>query len=258
MTYPPLTEDELIAYFEDALPPDARARIETRLATDPQAQATLLGWSQQNADIRALYGAPGDDLDNTPVPAHLSAALHTRPPARAHPLRAAVVIGLLALGGATGWFGHAGLYSTTFAPIDGQTLAQAAISAHDTYVVEVVHPVEVPATQRDHMDTWMSKRMGTRLSPPDLGSAGFVLMGGRILPSDSGPAGLYMYENADGQRITLYVSHQQGHDTAFRFAGEDATQSLLWSDRGLGYALTGAMPRERLREMAKTAYDQLL
>lgn len=248
MTHAPLTDEDLVAYFEEALPASERAALETRIQADPQAQAKLLEWARQNAEIQALYADPG------PTPDRLSAALH--PPARPDraPLRIAAMLGFLAVGATGGWFSHASLRPT--AP--EQMLAEAAIRAHDTYVVEVVHPVEVPATQRAHMDSWMSKRMGTEMRPPDLAASGYALMGGRILPSDDGPAGLYMYENADGKRITLYVSHQPGGDSAFQFTDAGPVQSLHWSDGGLGYALTGDMPRDRLKTVAKTAYDQLL
>lgn len=250
MTDPrPLSDEELIAYFEGALFPEAAASVEARLASDPQAQAKLADWAQQNTDLRALFSAP----DSTPIPSRLTDTLRAAPE-RPPYLRVAAIAGLLLIGAAGGWLGHAARHPTPAT----LTLAQAAITAHDTYVVEVVHPVEVPATQRAHMDAWMSKRMGTKMQPPDLSAAGFSLMGGRILPSSDSPAGLYMYENADGLRITLYVAHQPGNDSAFQFAGQDSTQSLQWSDNGLGYALTGPLPREQLKDMAKTAYDQLL
>jgi len=169
--------------------------------------------------------------------------------------RRGLLLALLAIGGTGGWVSHAWL-----GPEAGATqLAEAALTAHGTYVVEVVHPVEVPASQREHLDTWMSKRMGTQMRPPDLAASGFALMGGRILPSEDGPAGLYMYENADGKRITLYVSPQRDKaDSAFEYAGHGTTQSLYWKDGGLGYAVVGDMPRDRLRDLAIEAYDQLL
>ncbi|WP_095588302.1 anti-sigma factor family protein [Actibacterium ureilyticum] len=252
MTPDRLTEDELIAYFEDALPPADRARVAARLEHDPEAQAQLADWARQNADIRALYA----DQADTPVPDRLRAALHRAPPPRRFwPQQVAAMLAVLGVGLAGGWTTHAALQP----PPEATRLAQAAISAHDTYVVEVVHPVEVASDQRDHMDTWMSNRMGTQMRPPDLAAAGFTLMGGRILPTAGDrPAGLYMYENADGQRITLYVSHQPSGNSAFQFAGDGTTQSLYWTDDGLGYALVGAMPRDRLKTVAKQAYDQLL
>lgn len=249
MTHRPLTDEELVAFFEDALQPDARAALETRLSQDPEAQAKLIDWSRQNAEIQALYGPAAD----TPIPQRLTDSLH-RPRHRRQAPRVAAMLSALAIGAAAGWMSHAGLSANAPTP----QMAQAAIKAHDTYVVEVVHPVEVPATQRAHMDSWMSKRVGAQLSPPDLSAAGFVLMGGRILPADSGTAGLYMYEDADGQRITLYVTRAARTDRAFQFTGQGQTQSLHWADGGLGYALTGTLPRNTLRSMAEHAYDQML
>lgn len=251
MTQTRLTDEELIAYFEDTLAPPDRAAFEARLEHDPQAQAKLIDWARQNVEIQALFG---DEAD-APVPERLREVLHRSPqPRRFWPQQIAAMLAVLGVGLAGGWTTHAALQS----PPEATRLAQAAISAHDTYVVEVVHPVEVASDQRDHMDTWMSNRMGTQMRPPDLAAAGFTLMGGRILPAGDRPAGLYMYENADGQRITLYVSHQASGNSAFQFAGEGATQSLYWTDDGLGYALVGEMPRDRLKTVAKQAYDQLL
>jgi anti-sigma factor RsiW len=254
MTQPhtPLSDEELLAYAHDALPPEARAALGARLAGDPEARARLDDWAAQDAAIGALYDAPA----TAPVPERLRGVLRRPAPRRARaPLRVAAMLALVATGAAGGWLGHARL-----APAGGaMALAEAALTAHGTYVVEVVHPVEVPATQREHLDTWMSKRMGTRMRPPDLAASGFTLMGGRILPSEDGPAGLYMYENADGKRVTLYVSPQRDKaDSAFEYAGQGATQSLYWKDGGLGYAVVGDMPRDRLRDLAMEAYDQLL
>jgi len=254
MTKPqtPLSDEELIGYFHDALPPEARALVEARLAGDAEAQARLADWAAQDAAIGALYDGPA----HAPVPERLTGVLRRPAPRRGRaPLRLAAALALLAVGGAGGWLGHARL-----APANGAVdLAEAALTAHGTYVVEVIHPIEVPATQREHLDTWMSKRMGTQMRPPDLAASGFALMGGRILPSGDGPAGLYMYENADGKRITLYISPQRDEaDSAFEYAGHGPTQSLYWKDGGLGYAVVGDMPRDRLRDLAIEAYDQLL
>lgn len=255
MTQPhtPLSDEDLIAYFQDALPREAKAALESRLAGDPEAKAKLEDWAAQDVAIRALYDTPADAA----VPERLTDVLRAPATPRRYraPLQVAAMLALLAVGGTGGWLGHAWV-----SPTAGATqLAEAALTAHGTYVVEVVHPVEVPATQREHLDTWMSKRLGTQMRPPDLAASGFTLMGGRILPSEDGPAGLYMYENADGKRITLYVSPQRdAGDSAFQFAGHGETQSLFWKDRGLGYAVVGDMPRDRLRDLAEQAYDQML
>lgn len=247
-----LTDEDLLAYHHGALSEDDRAALTARIAADPEAQAKLDDWARQDEAIHALYADAG------PVPERLTDVLRRPAPGRTRRgagLRVAAMVALLAIGGIGGWTGHGALAPATTAG----TLARAALTAHDTYAVEVVHPVEVPASQRDHLETWISKRVGTRLRPPDLTASGFVLMGGRVLPSDDGPAGLFMYENGEGTRITLYVAPQKaGGDSAFRYAGEGATQGLYWQDGALGYAVVGQMPRDRLRNLAEEAYDQML
>jgi len=50
-----------------------------------------------------------------------------------------------------------------------------------------------------------------------------------------------MYQDARGQRLTLYVSRQRGEprDTAFRFSQEDRVSVFYWVDGNFGYALSG-------------------
>ena len=160
------------------------------------------------------------------------------------------MVGLRTLGGLGGWIGRGALAPMT----SGNDLAQAALKAHDTYVVEVVHPVEVPASQRDHLESWISKSVGAPLVPPDLAASGFALMGGRVLPSEDGTAGLFMYENDAGTRITLYIApqHSGGH-RAFRSAGEGATPGPYWQDGPLGHAGLGHIPVDHLRARAAPA-----
>ena len=53
------------------------------------------------------------------------------------------------------------------------------------YSPDVRRPVEVTADQEDQLVKWLSKRLGTPVSPPKLGALGYELIGGRLLP----PAG---------------------------------------------------------------------
>ncbi|MBD3786402.1 MAG: anti-sigma factor, partial [Sphingomonadales bacterium] len=141
-------------------------------------------------------------------------------------------------------------------------LAAEAQTAHAVYAVEVAHPVEIAVTDdtaaEPHLMAWLSKRLGHPLAAPDLGAQGFTLIGGRLLPADQGPAAQLMYEDATGQRVTLYVAAMTGSETAFRFReGEDGTASLIWVAAGLGFALSGPMDREALWPLAEAAYHDL-
>ncbi len=254
----PLSDDELLAYLEGAGSAEAKAQMTTRLTADPAARATLAEWQRQNAAIDALY----QPMAQEPVPERLlkvirqaEAQTAARATNRQRLWQVAAVIALMSVGTSAGWFAR-GLFPA--APVE-RSLASAAMQAHATYVVEVLHPVEVQASEVRHLETWLSKRLGYDIRPPDFAAAGFVLMGGRVVPSDQGAAALFMYDNAQGQRITLYVAPQgAASTTAFQFAQSGALQSFYWMDRDLSYAVVGEIPRGDLRRVALAAYDQLI
>lgn len=255
-----LTEAELLDYAAGLLPADVMSAMSVRLASDPAAQATLTEWQRQDAAIEALY----QPVTREPVPDRLSDVIRRAEAEDAAQAKGrtqdrlwlvAATIAALAVGTGTGWFAR----DLTTPGAASQTLAANAMRAHDTYVVEVAHPVEVAASDAEHLNAWMSKRLGHETRPPDFAATGFTLMGGRIVPSDQGAAALYMYEDAEGQRITLYIApHGASSTTAFQFAEEGATHSFYWMDHDLSYAVVGTVPREVLRRIALAAYDQLI
>lgn len=78
---------------------------------------------------------------------------------------------MLAIGGVGGYvagIGHFGLED----PAKDQ-LAEQAIAAHVIYAAEKRHAVEVPASDKDHLQTWLSNRVGLKLVAPDLAAEGF-------------------------------------------------------------------------------------
>ncbi len=251
---PPLSDDDLLAWHSGTLPPDAASRIAVRLADDPSAQAMLADWAAQDAALAALYAPIADE----PVPARLRDVIRraeAAPPLRNPLWQVAALLAVLVVGAAVGWVARD---ATAIAP-QLASLQMNAVQAHQTFVAEVRHPVEVPASDSAHLNTWMSKRMGRDMQPPDFAGAGFALLGGRIVPSPSGPAAFYMYEDAAGARVTLYILPQdQGNGAAFQFASDGATNTVFWSDEGLSCAVVGDLPRKALREIADAAYDQLL
>jgi anti-sigma factor RsiW len=123
----------------------------------------------------------------------------------------------------------------------------------------VRHPVEVGADQQAHLVAWLSKRLGASLKVPHLGGIGYTLVGGRLLPGDRGPAAQFMYQDAKGQRLTLYVraNRDDSHETAFRFAQENSVGVFYWIDRKLGYALSGEVDKAELLRVATAVYRQL-
>ena len=134
-----------------------------------------------------------------------------------------------------------------------------AARAHLVYSPEVRHPVEVEAKEQDHLVKWLSKRLEMPLKVPVLSSEGFELLGGRLLPGNDGPVAQFMYQDATGKRLTLYVTrpHKGDEITAFRFAQEGRVSVFYWIDRDSGYALSGELDRTQLARVASSVYRQL-
>ena len=100
---------------------------------------------------------------------------------------------------------------------------------------------------------------------PDLSSQGYTLVGGRLLPGETGARAQFMFEDAAGERVTLYVGTLDARaagspaaaETAFRFASEGPVPSFYWVDQGFGYAIAGKLPRDIMLKLATLAYRDL-
>jgi len=269
-----MNEAELQAWVDGRLPPDRQAAVEHYLAEHHTEAARLQSYCEQNAALHALF----DDVLDARVPDKLhppspGAGRSGQAGEPAWPIPAwrrmaamlAVAVGAGVIGGAAGWtLRGAGADAVAGLAASGpaQTLAslprQAAI-AHAVYTPEVKHPVEVGADQQQHLVAWLSKRLGKQLRPPQLAKQGYELVGGRLLPGDTGPVAQFMYADASGQRLTLYVSsgQKQNRDTGFRFAQEGNVGVFYWIDGSFGYALSAAVGKKELSQIANAVYEQL-
>lgn len=254
----PLDDTELHAWV-DARLPAAQARA-LRASLDTAGREQAEAWQRQRGLLQALHG---DWLDR-PVPEALQRAADRLQRTQARQGRwmawGGVAAGwMLAFG--LGWALHggpghsAGLASAPSAPL--QFARQAAV-AYAVYQPEQRHPVEVAADQQDHLVQWLSKRLARPLTVPHLQTHGFDLVGGRLLPGTGGARAQFMYQNAAGQRITLYLGALEGAPPeAFRFDQQGPVSSFYWVERGLGYALTGELPQPALQALATAVYQQL-
>lgn len=249
MSAAPVTEADLQAYVDGALPPDRAAEIGDYLVHNEAAAQRVAAY---RAQIRQLHEAY-DDLLVEGLPERLQiSALRRRPAWQTY---AAAALLMLASGTA-GWHLHDRVTGTR---MQTTQIARVAAMAHAVYSPEVRHPVEVGADQEEHLVRWLSKRLGASLKIPHLAPQGYALVGGRLLPGERGPAAQFMYQDAKGQRLTLYVrvSNDVRAPTAFRFAQENGVGVFYWLDGRLGYALSGETDRSELLRVADAVYQQL-
>ena len=250
----PIGEDDLHAYVDRRLPPKRLAMVESYLALHPDTATQVGAWMTQRGMLREQLSAKAAE----PIPARLriSNIRAVRQRSLSSRLKMIAASGLLLLaGGAGGWLVKGNLPMSS----GSGAMVSDAISAYRTFVVEVNHPVEVRASEQDHLVQWLSNRLGQPIKPPDLTVFGYRLMGGRLLPAaSSGLAAQLMYDDDKGTRLTLYLRTGESGETAYSFVREGNVSAFYWIDQGLGFALSAATTKERLFPIADAVYRQIV
>lgn len=243
---------ELNAYLDGEMETSGRLEVEAWLANHPEDAARLAAWRRHKEALARLAA----EVLEEPVPAKLAIATKAGARRRGWPWRRiAAALALLVAGSAAGWFGHGVLSGAS----GSRALVARAVGAYAVFSPERRHPVEVWADKEEkHLVTWLSRRLGHPVKPPPLADLGFRLVGGRLVTDDGSPAALYMYEDADKRRITLYVRRARAdRPVAFRFAEQEGTALFYWIEGPLAYAIAGRMPRTELLGVARVAYRSL-
>jgi anti-sigma factor RsiW len=260
----PISENDLHAYVDALLPPLRRAEVEAWLAEHPDEMAHVSAWRDQNAALRELF-RPVLDED---LPDRLRRLAEAAPQPVEREKKSIlsrwalqrIAAGLLVatLGALGGWFGH-GQYASSERLVRLVPLAHQAAVAHVVYSPDLRRPVEVGAEQEEQLVKWLSKRLSTPVKPPKLGDLGYELVGGRLLPGNSGPVAQFMYQDALGRRMTLYLTPEntEPHAAGFRFAREGEINVFYWVDGSFGYALSAAIDKGELARVATAVYAQL-
>ena len=244
----PVTEDELHAYVDNELPAERRGDVEAWLAAHPDDAGRVQSWRAMAELLHARYDQVADET----VPKRLEIERLVRQPRKW--IAAAVAASLLAfiVGGGVGWMAR----GASAQPSAFQNLTLDALDAHRLYVVEVRHPVEVPGSERAHLQQWLTKRCGWEVRAPVLDGTGLKLVGGRLLPGPGGPASFLMYESPTGERFTLYTSRAKPDTAQMRYTAADNSGAMYWSEAGVGYVLSGPGDKDRLTQVARLVYDQ--
>ncbi|MCO5979005.1 anti-sigma factor family protein [Ideonella oryzae] len=267
----------LQAFADGELRPEQAAAVADWLQQHPAEAARVMGWQAQRAQLQALGREWLDEPLPAPLQDRLRAALRPvdtpRPAAPARgfgrsPWPMALAAGLLlVLGAGSGWWARSQWPGGAAAPQLAVLPAyvQDAAIAHAVFTPEQRHPVEVGVGEQAHLLQWLSRRLGMPLHTPDFSAQGFALVGGRLLPAGAGEAtpparAQFMYQDAQGARLTLYVSVlPPGPQAPAGFGQTQAgdTRSFYWREGRLGYALSGPVSQPRLDALAELAYRQL-
>jgi anti-sigma factor RsiW len=276
-------DNSLHAWLDGELLPERRQEVEAWLRDHPEEAARVRLWA---ADGEALRANLDGVLDEAIPPALEQVVWRTAPFAGSHRWqgvasgwrRWAAILAVFALGAAAGaaLMARSGSDSSLLAALAQPGWVKRAAVAHAVYVPEVRHPVEVGA-QEESLSRWLTKRLDVQVKLFDLRAQGFELVGGRLLPDASGPSAQLMYQaigsestTAQGAapsdvkpRVTVYLRKPDSNTpAAFRYERQGDLGLFYWvegqSAQGgpCGYALVGALPREKLLELAEAIYKQ--
>ena len=254
----PLSDDDLNAYADNQLTAERVREITAALERDPALAARVADIRRMNAQLRdATDPWLAETLPRRLVAAATASREQLRGRSglrRAWPVLAAAAS--LCIGVVSGWIMRGEMLQEQGTPV---TFSRQAALTHALYANDANRPVEIWANEEERMVRWLSKRLSFQLRAPNLNSMGFALVGGRLVAGNEKPGALFMYENADKQRISLLVRKdtERTRETAFRYALEDGVGVFYWIDETCGYALSGNIDKQQLLSVARVVYGQL-
>ena len=166
----PIGDDDIQAYVDGRLTAERQRIVEAYFKANPVEHVRIEAMRVDLQQLRQRLAAKADE----PIPAHLRVeAIKQRMATRRSLVfrQVAATIVLVSGGALAGWM----LKSVTasYEPMPLQ-VATTASDAYRTFVVEVVHPVEVSAADEGHLIKWLSNRTGLSLKPPDLSEFGYT------------------------------------------------------------------------------------
>jgi len=251
-----IQEDDLHAYVDKQLSTEKIEAVEALMRKSPEVALKVQQWQQQNESIAILF----NKNEFSEIPERLNIEQinlkQNNNSSKSHPWVYSMVASLLMLvSGSIGWFAHS-ISKPNYQ--NNSSFVSSAISAHQVFSVEKLHPVEVGAEKQDHLVAWLSTRIDHPLKVPQLQEYGYSFLGGRLLSMQKGsPAAQFMFENKKGQRITWLISKNPAYrDRELILKEEGDVNAYYWMDSKVAYSVTSEINHEELQRLSQAIYLQ--
>lgn len=231
---------KLGAYVDGELNPSDRSEIEALIASDPSVASEVEALLGLNDDLKSAF----DSLLDKPVPEDIR--LPTAPPMPANDNRAPIfsLAASLLLGAVIGaglawsWLQGAAQQSVQIAA--ARSWLGEVAEYHQVYARQERHLVEVPASEKDHIEDWLGKEIGVEFQVPDLSSAGWEFQGARLLVAAGKPVAQLLYTNSEGQVIALCALHNvTGEPASVTPRSFGDVHMATWKDQDGSFAIIG-------------------
>ena len=240
----------LHAYADGELEAHERVDVERHLEHDAEARGVLDAIRREKAALHSVY----DNVLTENIPYGLLMAARGGTRSMMKPWAAmAAAVALFAVGAGSGWYAE---YRSL--PDAMQNMSKRALVAHEVYANDARHFVEVTAAETDHLQKWLTKRIGADVRIPDLTANGYTFLGGRLLAAEERPAGQLLFEDASKHRVAVFVMLNADHkDVPMQVQQRGALWGCYWMEGKFGLAVTGDLPKDEMLSLAKDVYDQL-
>lgn len=252
------TPEMLSAYLDCELAPEDVAVVEEALARDPELAAELARLQAADALARAEFA---EEL-NEPIPAALTQAIEgarvTWPANLGWRPRFAVGLSALAASVALIIGGAGGYYTRLQDPV--QVVAARGwlddiADYHRVYSGQKRHLVEVPASEADHIETWLTNTVGAEVRVPDLSAEGLTFQGGRLLVAVGKPVAQLMFTDASGGVVALCVIRSDSPQATQAQRSSQGFDMVSWGGTGANFVVVGDAGRSDLQTIAARIAD---
>ncbi|MEO1140023.1 MAG: anti-sigma factor [Pseudomonadota bacterium] len=254
-----LENEKLSAFLDGELSEAETREIEDALASDPalQKEMELLMASDTLAQDEFA------EMLQEPVPFELAAAIQKAPDAsmarmansqekpRSYAWLTAIAACIaLMIGGAGGYL--AGSTNTAQLAAAPSWLEDIA-DYHRVYAGQKRHLVEVPASEADHIQTWLTNTVGANVRVPDLSEHGLTFRGARLLVAAGKPVAQLMFTDAQDRVVALCLIRTQTPADGFNQRIINGFEMVSWGGQGANFVIVGDEGRSDLEAIAKTA-----
>lgn len=238
------SEEELHAYVDERLDAARRREVELYLAANPEQAARIDGWRSDARRLRtALAGLVEQPLNPRLDPVQVRRGLRQRRQRRW--ATAAMWLLALGLGGAGGWQARESSLLASTPPMAD------AVQAHRLFANASTLDLTVQRTAQ--LQAWLAEHFAHAAPLPDLSGYGFTPVGARLLSNEQGPAALLVFEDAAGERVSLFLRSPGEHYARMpRGARVDGTlQARYWSQGDYNYALVSDAGDARAAQLSR-------
>jgi anti-sigma factor RsiW len=260
MSNSPMTEEDLQGYIDQRLSTARQTEVKAYLDAHPDLKAKVDGCISDREALRDAF-AP---IVNEPLPSDLDLQriIERRRRFEFVSIRGLIAASvLLFVGGVGGW----SLRSFDHPPSRGvEALAREAVASYAVYGAEPLNVAQVKFTDQQELEDLALRRLGYRVTVPDLSASGFRVISGSFVATSNGPALMFLLENDKGTRIAMVTRAMEvdrnaplsRSNTTMAQHSRCETVSFTWADRGAGYSVVGSLQPAVLHGLADEVRKQ--